>query len=129
MSMRPEVKAALRQVFKVISQAKRDALRDRADLVAEINRKKEHERIAIVFSGMDCDCVAFTGKVRVVPATASVVERVLDQMYDNAEGPLSHYLMPPKQAQRIGYVTRDLAAEAHENGHPYVISYKGGPSL
>lgn len=79
--------------------------------------------IAIVTSGMDCDGARWDNAVHIVPAIPSMVDQWLDSYYTGAEGPQSHYFARPSATRALKRTTRDLAMEAHENGHDHVLYY------
>ncbi len=80
--------------------------------------------IAVVWSGMDCDCSAYSNKVRFIDVTYDakfVVEDHILKAYEYADGPCNWFLMKPSEAERLTYHSRDLALEAFEDGHPHVV--------
>jgi hypothetical protein len=77
--------------------------------------------VAIVESGMDCDCVQYSGKVSLVRADWRAVQEHIDHASKWADGPISFGIMPPSEAQSVRYWSRDRVAEAHENGHPWSV--------
>ena len=77
--------------------------------------------VALVENGMDCDCVSYTGLVRMVPANAIALERAMGRAYESAEGAIQLHVMRPSEAAEIEYRSRDYAAEAYENGHAHVV--------
>lgn len=85
-----------------------------------------HEGIIYVWeTGMDCDCVQFGGLRKItVPEGEDIVavfEAWENEQYDGADGPLSHAIITYERAQEVQPYSRDLAAEAYENGHPHVV--------
>lgn len=98
-----------------------DPLAKRASVALWIRQAAESGQIALVESGMDCDCVSYSGLVRMVPANTPALERAIDQAYANAEGAISLRVMRPSEAASIDYASRDLAAEAYENGHAHIV--------
>lgn len=105
-----------------LDDSRRATQRRRAHL-RQIVELAEGGQIAIVTSGMDCDCSAWTGSVSYVPATVAAVDEWLEDFYGNAEGPQGHYLAAPSVARRVQRTSRDLALEAYEDGHPHVVHY------
>lgn len=98
-----------------------DGLQARVELGREIASKAYHGKVAMVESGMDCDCVRYSGIVRMIPASIIAWVHATDQAYYNAEGPISLYMVTPEEGRKIKYHSRDLAAEAYEDGHPGII--------
>jgi hypothetical protein len=85
-------------------------------------KEVEGNFIAVVWSGMDCDCVRYSGEVHYILAYKAEVEKHIESQYRDAEGPISFYLMRPSEADKIHYSSRDLALEAFEDGHSHVVS-------
>lgn len=83
----------------------------------------EGGKVALVWSGRDCDGVQYTGNVELADATVNAVQAAIDTTYEWADGPCSCYIERPSVAQGIPYTSRDLVMEAHENGHPHVLRY------
>lgn len=90
-----------------------------SDLLRE---KAENGQVLLVTSGMDCDCVRYSGCTRLVPADLQGFLQALDKVYYSAEGPMQWYIASPSEQSEIHYESRDLALEAFEDGHPYAIS-------
>lgn len=81
----------------------------------------EGGKVAVVWSGRDCDGVAYSGDVRLVNATLADVRRHIERYYEWADGPCNYTLMSPSTAALIHPQERDLTAEAHEEGRPQCI--------
>ena len=77
--------------------------------------------VAVVESGMDCDGVQYSGKVRLVPADWRKVEAFVDHASYWADGPCNFAIVSPSAAESITYSSRDRTLEAFENGHPWSI--------
>jgi hypothetical protein len=77
--------------------------------------------VAIVESGMDCDCVEYSGKVSIVPADWRAVIKHMDDAEKWADGPISFAIVSPSKARGIEYSSRDRIAEAFEDGHPWSV--------
>ncbi len=101
----------------------RDPLADKAATKAKIQERQENGFIAIVNSGMDCDCSRWDNRVSIVKADLHSVTKWIDSFYDYAEGPQSHYLAKPSEAKKLKSSSRDLALEAYEDGHSHVVYY------
>lgn len=101
-----------------------DRLAQRARLKAHIEACTEQGKIAIVRSGMDCDCTSYT-HVNHVPTPLSVLafERDEDEHQSWLDGPESMYIAKPSDEPEY-HNTIDLALEAYEDGHPSTIYYR-----
>lgn len=97
-------------------------INERAALVERIRECAEDGRILVVESGMDCDCVRYAGLLRSCPATVRDFYALHDQVMRAAEGPVSLFIDRPSNARCHAYHSRDLALEAHEDGHPHCVS-------
>ena len=97
------------------------ARRRRQGFLNRLAQCAEDGQVAMVWSGMDCDCVKYEGAVRMVEATVAAVEKAADDYYSWADGPCGYYLERPSVARRLRYESRDLALEAFEDGHPHVV--------
>ena len=76
-------------------------------------------KIALVSGGRDCDGVCWEGAVTIVDATAAAVNAHIDHAYEWADGPIHFSLASPED--EVEYYSRDLGAEAYEDGHNHVI--------
>ena len=76
--------------------------------------------VSISVDQMDCDCSRWTSGslVRAIPR---LVERELEEIYNNAEGPV-YWISIDTPEEKAEYVSRDLALEAFEDGHPHSVS-------
>ena len=94
--------------------------------------------IAVVWSGRDCDGVAFSGRVSLIDlnpespwgtdkngepfkSLRAAVTRHINKTYDYADGPMSYVIMSKADAEYVEYASRDLGMEAFENGHSHVL--------
>lgn len=71
---------------------------------------------------MDCDCASWS-HFENIPASVAAVDREIDRLYANAEGPASFWLSEPDSLPEGSYNERDHALEAFENGHPHVVYF------
>ncbi len=101
----------------------RNYLQKRRSMHKAIRDLSENGEIAVVWSGMDCDCVQYSGSVSIIDADWRSVQEHIDNQYEWAEGPLYYSFEKPSVAEKIEYESRDLALEAFEDGHPHVIYY------
>lgn len=88
-----------------------------------IAKLAENGTIAVVWSGMDCDCSAFENDVWIVPADWRSIEEHIHDRYKWADGPIGYFLQKPSIAKALHRSSRDLALEAFEDGHPHLIYY------
>lgn len=97
-----------------------DKLLRRAELKIDLEQCIENGKIAIFESGMDCDCSEYE---RIYHQKAmSVMEYIKyqDETFKWADGTVSVGYGKPSQHPIESY-SRDLAAEAYENGHAHVV--------
>ncbi len=92
----------------------------RGKLAIEIYDKAVDGRVAINIDQMDCDCCRWTSSF-VTPALPFAIERRLNDIYSDAEGPI-YGLWFSAPEDKAHYKSRDLAMEAFEDGHPHSIS-------
>lgn len=90
-------------------------------LIDRIAECAEDNRIAINESGMDCDCNQYSGNITLIEATPEAYHAHEDERSEWADGPFNLYIMKPSEAEKTRYQSRDLIAEAHEDGHPWVV--------
>lgn len=95
---------------------------ERLTLIAQIERCAENGKVAIIESGRDCDGVSYRGGVTLLDATAEAVSEHIDYKLDWADGPMHFDIARPSEAIDIEYESTDLAARAHEDGHPHSLS-------
>jgi len=100
-----------------------DARIRRMTMIRQVKEFAESGKIAMVNSGMDCDCSRWENAYSIIPATVEAVDAWVDHFYSNAEGPQSCHVERVSVAKRLQRSSRDLALEAFEDGHPYSISY------
>jgi len=100
-----------------------EARQKRATILRQVVEYAENGKIAMVNSGMDCDCSRWENSVSIIRATVKSVDKWVNDFYANAEGPQSCRLERPSVAKKLQHSSRDLALEAFEDGHPYSISY------
>ena len=79
----------------------------------------EDGMIAMVTSGMDCDCVEWENEVSIVKAEDA--DKRADSEREWADGPISIKWMKPSEAAKLNKTSRDRIAEAHEDGHPWSV--------
>lgn len=99
------------------------AAKDRIAYNKRIKDCTENGYVALVFSGMDCDCTSYDNEVHLIEANIKVIDEYLDDRHSWLDGPESSYIEKPSVAKELNRSSRDLALEAFENGHPHFISY------
>lgn len=111
----------LAKLYGARLKERRFARLQRLAFLQQIRDYAEDGQIAVVWSGMDCDGVRYSGDVRMVSATKQDVTEHIDHVYEWADGPCVYSLMRPSCARELEYQSRDLAAEAHEDGHSHCL--------
>jgi hypothetical protein len=118
--IRLKVLAAIEASNRKLERATESRLR-RQTRIAAIRDKAESGKIAMIWSGRDCDGVRYSGSVYIVDATAYAVDAEEAHTLNWADGPCRFYLERPSIACGVEYESRDLALEAFEEGHPHLI--------
>jgi len=113
----------LKRMFKKDNGRRLDPLEIKVLVVGRISLRSEAGKIAVVSGGMDCDCVRWDGAVEIIPATYTHLMAWENDFYEAAEGPQHYKVERPSVARDIERTERDLAMEAHENGHPHTVYY------
>ena len=72
-------------------------------------------------TGRDCDGVRYQGKVHTCEATAKAYWDLHDTIGSWRDGIFGLHIITEQEAKEMRYSSRDLVAEAFENGHPHVI--------
>ena len=96
-----------------------DKVRECARPVGQFRDGTIQMGVSLNYDQMDCDCVRWTDGY-VVPAIPRHVERLIEQVYADAEGPV-YAVWIDKPDAYAQYYARDLALEAYEDGHPHVV--------
>lgn len=97
-----------------------DWLEHRAELKARIARNTENGLVALVESGRDCDCVEYCHSWLHNHLTPYLFDKIVNDTHSWADGPVHIGMCKP--SERPEAYSRDLALEAHEDGHPHVVS-------
>jgi len=88
-------------------------------VIEQIRKYEVDGKVRLCDRFMDCDHAVSTGS-RLIPANYYAFTRVVNDIYDWAEGPGGCWLdYPEKVPERDG---RDLLLEAYEDGHPHSVS-------
>jgi len=97
-----------------------DPLAAKQSIIDALSKYSVNNQVRLCDRFMDCDHAVSTGS-RLIPATYVHYEAVLQDIYDNAEGPGTTWLESPA-TEPPSAEFRDLALEAFEDGHPHSIS-------
>lgn len=114
-------KRHIKRCFKLHLRNRSDYLADRASLAVRVAYCAEGGKVALVSSGMDCDCSRWENAVTLVQAIPAAVMHRMERDYADAEGPLTIYVERPSVAAGLTETHRDLALEAFEEGRPHFI--------
>lgn len=118
----PTIKALYRHLYsRHVGCRKQDPLAERERRINEINACIEDGKIAQYKNGMDCDCVKFSSCRIITAIAAGLIVRYEDDSYKWADGPLNVSYGKPSEVKEEYSESRDLIAEAHEDGHPHVV--------
>jgi hypothetical protein len=97
-----------------------DRLARRQRFVQAVADHSENGFVSIVWSGRDCDgvygCHAETYK-----ACPIAIEADIERRYEWADGPMSFEFAKPSDIYGFESYSRDLGAEAFEDGHNHII--------
>ena len=119
-------KAAKKMMRKINKQSPKpigfrdDRLAKRQRLHDEIQLHAENGIVAIVWSGRDCDGVSSCYATQ-YKACAFAIECDVYREYEHAEGPLRFEFARPSDIESFKGYSRDLSAEAYENGHNHIV--------
>jgi hypothetical protein len=102
-----------------------ERINERETIKTRLAASVEAGMIAIVHSGMDCDCSQFSYVDHVPVMSVISFQRNFDRVHQDAEGPTSYYFGKPSQYP-ISHESRDLALEAFENGHAHYVTMANG---
>jgi hypothetical protein len=121
--MSPREQAVILKLLNVIHAPKIARLKARRQhrqgLPARIAELARNDKIWVIESGMDCDCNKYSGFVHEIPATLAALDKLTARLEDWADGSYTLELAAPDS--EVEYSSRDLAAEAFENGNPHYI--------
>ena len=99
---------------------KQDHYHNRVWLREQLDEYTVDGKVAVSVDQMDCDCSRWTSS-NVMPAVGVLIERHLEHIYNDAEGPI-YGMWFSKPVDKAEYVSRDLAMEAFEDGHAGSVS-------
>jgi hypothetical protein len=94
-------------------------LSGKQEMINAIRQYEQDGKVLVCSRFMDCDHATSTCS-SLVSANFYVVTRVMDEIYEHAEGPGSCWLEKPDNKPDSN--PRDLMLEAYEDGHPHSVS-------
>ena len=80
----------------------------RDDIKQAMSELAEHNRIAVVESGRDCDGVRYSNRVHIVRACVADVQELENYIAEWADGPYTLRLERPSAARRLEYTSLSL---------------------
>lgn len=78
-------------------------------------------KVVVAESGMDCDCVSYSGRLHEIPANVAAYDKLEKDTAAWADGPFHFCIVPPEEVTKIEYKSRDNVMEAYEDGHPHSV--------
>ena len=111
----------MKQLVGISTKLRKDRLVEKENIVSHIKSKTENGKVAVVWSGVDADCVSWGNRVEVVSSSYVQIEKMLNDTYEGSEGSIDFYYEKPSIAEKLTETSRDLAMEAFEEGHPHVV--------
>lgn len=97
-------------------------INDRADLAGVITRYAEDGKIAVIRSGMDCDCTQYYRATIIDVPQLFAWQRDEDEHQQWLDGPESTSFARPSETEPR-YASSDRALEAYEDGHPGYVTW------
>lgn len=116
---RAEWYKAWRIIRKYHGNPSADSYTEKQSVIEQINKYAIDGKVRLCSRFMDCDCAISTTS-SLIPANWYAVDRAMNEEYGNAEGRGSCWIESP-EVDPPSANFRDLALEAHENGHPHVV--------
>jgi len=118
-----EVKTRLHRIGKMMMKSLEieDHFKEKKEIVEAIHESTENGKVAVVYGGRDCDMSQWDNRVTLLPATFAHVNRWADDYMEGAEGPQWWHVEKPSSVEDLEASSRDLALEAHEDGHPHIV--------
>ena len=116
--LKPRQKRVLKKAVKRLNESVSDQLSLYQESLEILRSNERDGKVGIFWTSVDCDMCKASGTA-VVPATLTHVKQWVVELFDGAEGPTSWFLTTPEE-ERASF--RDLALEAHENGHPHCVT-------
>jgi len=91
----------------------------RQSLIRAIAECAEDGKVAVIESGMDCDCTRYSGHRHLIDANVKAYDALRNHIAEWADGVF--YLDIARPSEDVEQSSRDLALEAFEDGRPYSI--------
>ena len=117
-------KKKIKYLVGIATRFRKDRLVEKENIISHIKSKTENGKVAVVWSGVDADCVSWGNRVDIVSSSYLQIEKMLNDVYEWSEGSIDFYYEKPSIAEKLTETSRDLAMEAFENGHPHVVYHK-----
>ena len=114
-------KKKMKECLRLATRYRKDKLAQKERIVNLIKSKTENGKVAVVWSGVDADCVSWGNRVDIVSSSYLQIEKMLNDVYEGSEGSIDFYYEKPSIAEKLTETSRDLAMEAFEEGHPHVV--------
>ncbi len=104
------MKRALRRIVKTHTTGARDPLASRAEIKKQLGERGENGQVAIAVWSRDCDLAEGTS-MHIIAANVPAFIVFEQNIYENAEGPVSIAILTPEEALCFSATFRDRAAE------------------
>tara|TARA_B100000131_G_scaffold271117_2_gene271288 strand:- start:44 stop:511 length:468 start_codon:yes stop_codon:yes gene_type:complete len=114
-------KKKIKYLVGIATRFRKDRLVEKENIISHIKSKTENGKVAVVWSGVDADCVSWGNRVDIVSSSYLQIEKMLNDVYEGSEGSIDFYYEKPSIAEKLTETSRDLAMEAFEEGHPHVV--------
>jgi hypothetical protein len=115
-------KKYIKQKIKSVHGNGEDQYSFKSHLANVITNHTEDNKVAFVCGGVDCDGGMWDNRVSLISSpTVSKLDKAIESYYIGAEGHQWHRFMSPSKASELNQLNRDLAMEAHEDGHGHSI--------
>ena len=125
--MTPELKKIIRKAWRNTSPPGRNVrwihhtINERAQIAAAIQEHSVDGKIGIVTRGRDCDCVFYHHENIIDVPTPMSWQLEQDRAQEWLDGPETTVFTSPLKIDKGRNESRDLALEAHEDGHPHIV--------
>lgn len=125
--MRRTIKQIMRQNGFWIAGVKThridNVINQRARLAQAIAAATVDNRYGVIIRGMDCDGTRYEREtIEEAPRSIYAFWRETENAAAYLDGPCNTFYVRPEEVRDGYYASRDLALEAHENGHPHVLA-------
>lgn len=93
----------------------------RGEYARQIEFYRVGDKVWAQTGGRDCDMCKSTTAPFLTEANAFQWERLIDRLWESAEGPVWYWLMSAADAAEASGSFEDLALQAYEDGHPHYV--------